>query len=186
MRWRRLVIIGLLAMLVVTRADASAEQPSPERPRRFSVSFGVGTHLNEGGNLQAASFGYSPARAFMLLVNVERNHIPTEVSSDGLGATRGGTLTTVSGEVRWTPGHGTRIAAFMSAGGGAGRSQPNVNDLFPDRVTNTATVVYAGGGVLFPFRAGLAATVDAKVAMVAERDSVALLVPFRAGVSWRF
>jgi hypothetical protein len=188
MRWRRLAVGSFLAMLVVPCADASEEQSPPERLRRFSVTFAAGTHLNEGGDLQAVSLGYSPARELTLSVNVERNHIPTEVRSypDGFGATRGGTLTTVSGEVRLTPGLGTRIAPFVFAGAGAGRSQPNVNDMFPDRVTNSAGVVYAGGGVLFPLRAGLAVSVDAKVAMMAERDSVGLLVPLRASVSWRF
>ena len=188
MRWRRLAVGSLLAMFVVPRADASVEQSPPERLRRFSVNVAVGTHLNEGGDLQAVSFGYSPAREFTLLVNVERNHLPTGVRSypDGFGATRGGTLTTVSGEVRLTPGPGTRIAPFVFAGAGAGRSKPNVNDMFPDRVANSARVVYAGGGVLFPLRAGLAATVDARAAMMAERDSVGLLVPLRASVSWRF
>ncbi len=188
MRWRRLAVGIFLAMLVVARADSSEAQSSPERPRRFSVSFAAGTHLNEGGDLQAVSFGYGFVRAFALVVSVERSHIPTEVRSSpgGVGATRGGTLTTVSAEVRLTPGRGTRIAPFVFAGGGGGRSQPNVNDIFPDRVTNTARVLYAGGGVLFPLRAGLGVTVDAKVAMMAERDSVGLLVPLRAGVSWRF
>ena len=188
MWWRCLAVGSFLVMLVVPRADASQEQSSPDRPRRFSVNFAAGTHLNEGGDLQAVSFGYSPVRAFTLLLNVERNHIPTQVRSypDGFGATRGGTLTTVSGEGRLTLGPGTRVAPFVFAGGGAGRSQPNVNDMFPDRVTNSARVAYAGGGVLFSLRAGLAVTVDAKVAMMAERDSVGLLVPLRAGVSWRF
>jgi hypothetical protein len=186
---RYLAIGSVLAMLVAAPADASEQQSSPpERPRRFSVNVAVGTHLNEGGDLQAVSFGYSPTRHFALLVNVERNHIPTEVRyyGNGFAATRGGTLTTVTGEFRLTPGPGTRLAPFVFAGGGAGRSRPNVNDMFPDRVTNRAVVVYGGGGVLFPLRAGLAATVDAKVAMMAERDSVGLLVPLRAGLSWRF
>ncbi len=188
MRWRRLAAGGFLAMLVVARPEASDEPSSPEPPGRFSVTFAAGTHLNEGGDLQAVSFGYSPVRELTLLVNVERSHIPTEVRPypDGFGATRGGTLTTVSGEVRLTPGRGTRIAPFVFAGGGAGRSQPNVNDMCPDPVTNATRVVYAGGGVLFPLRAGLAVTVDAKVVWMVARDSVGLLVPLRAGVSWRF
>ena len=64
------------------------------------MHLGVGSHLSEGGNLQSLSLGYDASGGVTLLVNVERNHVPTRLRS--FSATRGGTLTSLSGELRYT------------------------------------------------------------------------------------
>jgi hypothetical protein len=188
MRWRCLAVCALLMIPGVARAQASDEGSALAAPRRFSVNLAAGAHLNDGGNLQAVSFGFAPWRALSVFVNVERNHVPTRIRRypEGFAATRGGTLTSVSGEVRYTVWQGERIAPFVLAGLGAGISQPNVNDIFTSRVTNNANVVYAGGGLIFPVGHGLALSVDAKFLLLAGREEIGAMVPIRAGVSWRF
>jgi hypothetical protein len=188
MHWHRLAIGILLMTVVVSRLDAAEPDAESEPPRRFSVTFAAGSHLHDAGDLQALSFSYSPHRAWALLVNVERNHVPTRVHyfSDGYGATRGGTLASISGEFRYTLWNGTRVSPFVFAGTGVGRSQPNVNEMFPDRVTNVAHTTYAGAGVVFPVSPALAVSIDTKFAVVAERGEVGAMAPIRVGAVWRF
>jgi hypothetical protein len=189
MPWQPAAVCTVLALLVVTPAQAADEGRSAQ-PDRFSVDLGVGSHLKDGGNLQSLSFGYTPWRALTLLVNVERDHVPTRRRSypDGYSVTRGGTLTTVSGELRYTVPVGERVLSYGLVGRGAGRSHPNVSDIFPNRVTRTADVLYVGGGVRVPLRPPLAVFVDAKFLIHVDREGEGLgaMLPIRAGVTWRF
>lgn len=185
MRWRSLTFCTLLALLLAAHADAADES---EPPRRFSVTFGAGSHLREGGDTEVISFGYTLPEALTVLVSVERNHVPTRVErhANGYSASRGGTVTLISGELRYTFAEASKISPFVFAGAGAGRSRPNVNDIFPESVTNLARGAYAGGGVLVSVTPALALSVEAKSQLMVERDSVGLLLPIRAGVTWRF
>lgn len=193
---RRLTACTLLAILVVTRAYASDEGPSPERPRRFSVTFAAGSHWQDRGHVQALSFGYLPARAWTLLLNVERGHVPTRVRRypDGYSASRGGTLTSITGEVRQTVWRFKRIAPFWLAGGGAAEARASVDEIFPDRRTRVVRVLYGGGGLLISLHPALALSVDAKLLvaeqmenlLVAKAETEILRLPIRAGVTWRF
>jgi hypothetical protein len=186
---RHLAICTLLALLVAPRVDASDQGPSSPRERRFSVTFAAGSNINDGGDLQAVSFGYTLAPDWTLLVNVERNYIPTRVTRypDGYAATRGQTMTAISGEVRQVVWQGQRIAPFWLAGTGVSHSRPNVNDIFPDRVTRIERVFYGGGGAFFPLHPALAVVVDWKFVFVMKENSeMGAMLPIGAGVTLRF
>jgi hypothetical protein len=189
MRWQRAAVCTVLIWLVVAPAEAD-EGTSSAQAGRFSVDLGLGAHLKDGGNLQSLSFGYTPWRALTVLVNVERNHVPTRGRTypDGYSVTRGGTLTSVSGELRYTVPVGERVSPYALVGRGAGISRPNVDDTFPNQVSNTADVFYVGGGVRVPLRPRLAVFVDTKFVIHIDRhgEGLGAMMPIRAGVNWRF
>jgi hypothetical protein len=189
MHWLRVAVWTFLAILVVGPANASAQGAAPEPPRRFSVNLSAGSHFRDGGDSQAFSFGYTPWRGLTLMLGVERGHMPTRVSRfpNGFSATRNGTLTFISGEVRYAVPLG-RVAPFGLVGRGAGWSRPNVNDIFPKPVKSLADVVYAGGGVYVLFHPALAVSIDARLELFMDRESLGMgaRLPIRAGVAWRF
>ena len=187
MLWGRLAACTFLAILVVASAEASGDEGS-ESPHRLNVNVAAGSHLHEGGNLQAVSLGYTQWRGLTVLLNVERNHVATRIRRypNGFSAARGGTLTFLSGEVRYAVWHHKRVSPFGFAGVGYGLSRPNVNDLFPNRVTNTADVVYVGGGMSFQPTDRLGVWADAKFQLMAGRQEIGALRSVRAGVTWRF
>ena len=176
------VIVAVLAILGAAPVHASDEKTAADRP--FSVHLAVGSHLSEGGHLQSLSLGYDASGGVSLLVNVERNHVPTRLRS--FSATRGGTLTSLSGELRYTVPVGGRVSPFVVAGLGAGISRPNVNDHFSNAVSNTARFAYAGGGVRVRLRPRLDWFIDGRFQLMAERDVLAGRLPIRAGLTWRF
>jgi hypothetical protein len=186
MRWLSAAVSAFLAVLIAAPAHASDEQPGSHAP--FSVNFGLGSHVNDGGNMQSLSLGYTGWRDVTLLVNVERDHVPTQVRTypGGSAETRGGTVTSVSGEVQYAVPLAGRVSPFFLAGLGAGISRPNVTGNFADRVTNVARLGYAGGGVRVTLRPQLDLFVDGRFMLFAERDVLGARVPIRAGVTWRF
>lgn len=156
---------------------------------RFSAQIGGGTLLNAGGHTVAAAFGFSPLPGLDLVVNVERDQVPSrrETFSDGFSVTRGGTLTLVSGEVRASLFPPNRVSPYVLAGIGAGVSRPTVNDLFPDPVENDLRAGYFGGGVRVPIRNELSVFGEARAMLAVEGgDGIMGVLPLRAGVSWRF
>jgi hypothetical protein len=177
----RATVIAAFAMCMTIPALASAQ--------RLEVQAAGGSIVNGGGHVLSAAFGYAPVSWLELLVNVERDHLPFEVKQfpeGGSGATRGGTLTFVSGEVRLGPTLG-RVSPFALAGIGGGTSRPNVNAMFPTPVTNDLQMVYVGGGVRVPLGKGLSLIGDARAMLAAEGDEGILgMVPVRAGIAWRF
>jgi len=186
MGWLPAAVATSLAILVAAPAHASEEQTASNAP--FSVHLGLGSQVNEGGNVQSLSLGYTPGRDVTLLVNVERDHVPSQVRTypGGGSETRGGTFTSVSGEVRYGVPLGGRVSPFLLAGLGGGISRPNVTGRFPDRVTNAVSLKYAGGGVRVAVRPRLDLFVDGRFMLYAERDGLGALLPVRAGVTWRF
>ena len=157
---------------------------------RFSVQIGGGTLLNAGGHTVAAAFGFSPLPGLDLVVNVERDQLPSRretFSSGGFSVSRGGTLTLVSGEVRASLFPPNRVSPYVLAGIGAGVSRPTVNDLFPDPVENDLRAAYVGGGVRVPIRSGFSVFGEARAMLAVEGgDGIMGVLPLRAGVWWRF
>jgi hypothetical protein len=144
----------------------------------------IGTQINAPGNNQSISIGFSPNERLDLLIGAERIHLSTEVTR--FGATRGGTTTFVSGEVRLSPVTINGFSPYLLGGLGAGRSRPNVNDLFPNAVTNSVWLIFGGGGVRFSVTDRFSVFADLRAGMQGERDSIFLLLPVRGGVAWRF
>ena len=127
----RVLTVALLS-LVLMPCGAAAQTPDAAGPAldRFTVQAGAGPLLRGGGYDASASFGFSPLSRLDLLVTVERTHLPfqRDTFSDGYSVTRGGTLTSVGGEVRvsFLPPH--RVSPYGFAGIGGGVSRPTVND----------------------------------------------------------
>ena len=183
--------VAVLFLLVSIPSVVTGQTPDTARPGldRFTLQVAAGPLLKSGGHTLSAGFGFSPISRLDFLVNVERDHLPfqRETFSDGYSLTRGGTLTTVSGEVRASllPPH--RVSPYGFAGFGGGVSRPTVNDEFPTPVTNDLRVVYFGGGVRAPLRGGLTIFGDARVMLALEgNDGILGVWPVRAGLAWRF
>jgi hypothetical protein len=71
-------------------------------------------------------------------------------------------------------------------GAGIGVSRPNVNEVFPDPVTNTAHVLFSGGGLAVPLGPHVRVSADMGFFLVGERDAIGLILPLRGGLAWRF
>jgi hypothetical protein len=177
-----------LAFIPVVATGQTADTTGPGLDR-FSLQVAAGPLLQSGGYNASAAFGFSPISRLDFIVNVERNHLPfqRETFTDGYSITRGGTLTTVSAEVRASllPPH--RVSPYGFAGIGGGVSRPTVNDDFPTPVENDLRTVYFGGGLRVPLRGGLSIFGDARAMMTLEGgDGIMGIWPVRAGLAWRF
>lgn len=190
MRLRTLTIAPLLVLLLHPHVAAGqTPNTAPEEFGRFSLQAGAAALPNSGGgHALSAAFSFSPISRVDLAVNVERVHLPfqRETFSSSLSINRGGTLTSVSGEVRASlfPPH--RVSPYGLAGIGGGISRPTVNDTFPNVIENDLRVVYFGGGVRVPMRGGLSIFGDARAMLALEGDSLMGVWPVRAGIAWRF
>jgi hypothetical protein len=128
--------------------------------------------------------GFSPREGLEILVGGERIHWPTQTTPSS--ATRGGTTTVVSGEVRFSFLAPEGVSPYVLVGAGRGISHPNVNATFPDRVTNDVSIVVGGGGVRVPMTRRLSVFADVRVGIQGEVDTIRFLVPVRGGLAWRF
>src|SRR5918995_1067793 len=137
----RAMVAAISLLFVVTpsvvtgQTSIAAAAPSDtgrEGRERLSLQAAAGPTLIGGGNVLSAAFGYSPASRLELLLNVERIHLPFQLKRfpDGYSATRGGTMTFVSGELRLALLPVDRVSPFAMAGGGGGLSRPNVHAEF--------------------------------------------------------
>jgi hypothetical protein len=183
--------VAMLSFLVVIPRVVAGQTADTTRPGldRFTFQVGAGPLWKSGGHTLSAGFGFSPISRVDLLVNVERDHLPfqRDTFGDVYSLTRGGTLTTVSGEVRASllPPH--RVSPYAFAGMGFGESRPTVNAEFPTPVKNDLRTVYFGGGLRVPVRGGLSIFGDARLMLAMEgNDGFSGVWPVRAGLMWRF
>src|SRR5688500_20043568 len=106
-------------------------QTSIAAPGRLGRQAAAGPTSVGGGNVLSAAFGYSPASRLDLLLNVERIHLPFELTrfpEGGFSVTRGGTMTFVSGELRAALRPADRVAPYAIAGAGGGDSRADARD----------------------------------------------------------
>jgi hypothetical protein len=173
------VLIAAAALSVVLTASASGQGTRV----RVTAQAAAGTQLNVGGDNQSIAVGLSPNERIDLLVSAERIHQPTD---RGIGATRGGTATFFSGEVRVVPVTFGRTSPYVLASLGGGTSRPTVSETFPDRVENDAWLLLFGAGARIGLTRRLSAFADVRVGIQGELDVISLLVPIRAGLALRF
>lgn len=186
----RSLTVAPLLLLVLSPAVVTGQTSDTSRPEldRFSLEVGAGPLLKGSGHTVSAAFGFSPISRVDLVVNVQRDQMPFQRNTftNGLSITRGGTLTSVSGEVRASLFAPHRVSPYGLAGIGAGVSRPTVNDTFPEPIENALRVVYLGGGLRVPLRNGLSVWGDARAMLALEGDSLSGVWPVRAGIAWRF
>ena len=180
---------GAMALALALSAATAAAQSVASEPR-FSVEATAGPQVYYTGHALSVAFGFAPSRSLTLLVTAQRSHTEDEVDFfvDGYGAERGTTEQFIAGELRYAFFPRKRVAPYLLFGVGAGTSQPNVSELFPDKRERNIGVVFYGGGVRIPVRPWLDALVDLRLIMAAEgrSDYFGVQMPVRAGVAWRF
>lgn len=187
----RCIPVCWLALATLSLAAPAVAAAQSNRPG-VVIQGTAGTNINVGGDSQSVSAGLSLGEHLQILVSGERIHVPTKVSrfaNGGQSLTRHGTATFISGEVRWAPFTFRRVSPFVLAGAGAGRSRLNVNEHFPDPVSNDARLFFVGGGVRVPVAGGLSVVADLRTVLQVEDNtdgSVFLFLPVRAGLAWRF
>jgi hypothetical protein len=181
MRVEALVVVAVLSFLA----------PAIAAGQGVSIQGAAGSNIDLGGNTQAISVGVAAGRRVEFLVSGERIHVPTKVTQfpNGSSATRHGTSTFVSGEVRFLPLTFERISPYALAGLGAGKTRLNVNDIFPNPVTNNTRLMFFGGGLRVPVTDGLSVFGDLRLVLQVEDagdGGLFLFAPVRGGIAWRF
>ena len=163
--------------------------PSLANAQSFGLYGSAGPTITDAGHSFAAGAGFSPTSRLSFVFSFERTHLSSRTGHDGnvVSNFRGGTLLLGTGEVRFAPlGHG-RVGPFGLAGMAVGVSHPNVNDVFPDRLTNDVRAFFLGGGINVPLGDRLAVFADARMTVGAEgTEGIVAVAPLRAGVTWRF
>jgi hypothetical protein len=176
-------ISGLLLSLVLVASPASGQSAV--------LQGSAGPTITDAGYSVAAGIGLSATSRLTVLFGVERTHLSSRFTTDSLGrltsAFRGGTVTVGTAEVRATLLRGDRVSPYLLGGFGGGVSRPHVNQTFPDRVTNQARVLFAGGGLHVPLGERLSVFGDIRMVFGAEGlEGIVAFAPVRAGVAWRF
>jgi hypothetical protein len=183
------VFVPCVATGQSSRSASMSDDTEGQRRPQFSLQVAAGPTLVDRATTVSAAAGYAPARWLEVLVNVERIDAPMQTTQypDGYSISRGGTLTFVSGEVRFAPLPEARVSPFAMAGVGRGISRPTVNAEFPEPVKNDLQVLYFGGGARVPLRRGVSLLADARAMLALEGyDSVLGIWSVRGGIAWRF
>lgn len=176
-------ISGAVLLLLLVSTTASGQS--------WVVQASGGPTITDAGHSLAAGIGFSPTSRLTLLLSAERTHLSSRFTSDGRGgsvsAFRGGTITLAAAELRATLLGHDRVSPYVFGGASAGVSRPNVNERFPDPVTNEARAVFVGGGIQVPLRERFSVFADIRMVFGSEGiEGIVAFAPLRAGVAWRF
>ena len=177
----RVIPVLVLILLLATPCVASAQS--------FVVQGSAGPTLVDSGYSLSGGVGFWPTSRLAVLFDIERTHLSSRLSSDGRGGFtgfRGGTLTLGSAQLRVTPFGRDRVGPYGLVGIAAGVSRPNVNELFPDPVTNDVRAMFFGGGIHVPIKESISFFADGRMMIGAEAGELLAVAPIRAGVAWRF
>ena len=176
------VICGLILLpFLATPGIASAQT--------FVLQGSAGPTLVDSGYSLAGGIGYSPTSHLTVLFDVERTHLSSRLRDDGRGGFsgfRGGTLTLGSAQLRVAPFGRNRVGPYGLVGFAAGVSRPNVNQMFPNPVTNDVRAIFFGGGIHVPLHERLSLFADGRMMIGAEAGESLAVAPIRVGVAWRF
>jgi hypothetical protein len=175
------IIVGLVFLLLASPCIASAQS--------FVLQGSAGPTLVDTGYSLAGGIGVSPTSHLTVQFDVERTHLSSRLSSDGRGGLagfRGGTLMLGSAHLRVTPFGANRVGPYGLAGFAVGVSRPNVNEAFPNPVTNDVRAIFFGGGIHVPVKERVSIFADARMMVGSEASELLALAPIRAGVAWRF
>jgi hypothetical protein len=173
---------GVVALVLLTC-------PTVARSQAFVLQGSAGPTLVDGGYSLAAGIGVSPTTHVTVLVDVERTHLISRLRSDGRGGVagfRGGTLTLAAAQLHVSLLGRGRAGPYGLAGFAAGVSRPNVNETFPDRVTNDVRAIVFGGGIRIPLDVRVDLFADGRMVIGEEAGELLAVAPIRVGVAWRF
>lgn len=154
----------------------------------FELHGSAGPTLVDRGYSVAVGGGVSPASFLSVVVDLERTHLSSRVRStaDSVSRFRGGTLTLASAHLRVAPLGRDRVGPYGLVGFAAGVGRPNVNEAFPNAVTNGVRAVFFGGGIQVPVQKQLSLFADGRMMVGAEAGELLAVAPIRAGLAWRF
>jgi hypothetical protein len=178
--------VRLICALVATSLLAGT---ASAKAQSLMVHASAGPTLIDDGYSLAAGVGFFPLSRVGVVVDVERTHLSSELTTDGRGGVtgfRGGTLTIAAAQLRVAPFGHEHIGPYGFAGFAAGVSRPNVNAMFPDAVTNSVRGVFFGGGISVPLGERLSLFGDARLMLGDEAGELLAVAPLRAGLAWRF
>jgi hypothetical protein len=176
----RVIPVLICLVLVVFRVNAAGQS--------LVLEGAAGPTIVDTGYSAAAGVGFFPTSRVAVLFNVERTHLSTRVRTHASGGSifRGGTLTLAVPQLRVTLFDRDRLGPYGVVGFAVGVSQPNVNDRFRDRVTNSARAVFVGGGIQVPVKERISIFADVRLMMGVEAGELLGVAPIRAGVAWYF
>jgi hypothetical protein len=171
----------VFVLLIATSRIASAQS--------FVLQGSAGPTLIDRGYSLAGGIGFSPTSYLTVSFDMERTHLSSRLTSDGRGGFagfRGGTLSLGSAQLRVTPFGRDRVGPYGLVGFAAGVSHPNVNETFPDPVTNDVRAIFFGGGIHVPLQERVSLFADGRMMIGAEAGELLAVAPIRVGVAWRF
>jgi hypothetical protein len=165
--------------------------PALATGQSFELHGAAGAIVTDPGYNLTAGLGFSPTARLTFTFDFERTHLPMQYETypEGVSAyTRGGTVSLGAAAMRISLFERGRVSPYGLVGLAAGRSRPNVNDVFPTVVEHDVVAPFFGGGVDIPLRPNLSLFADARLMLVAGTDSDELfaLAPIRTGLAWRF
>ena len=165
--------------------------PAIARGQTWMVHGAAGPTVTDSGYSLAAGAGFSPTSRLTILFNAERTHLSSRFRTYPEGFTsafRGGTLTLVTGEMRFAILGRHRVGPYVLTGVAAGVSRPNVTPIFPTPVTNQVLASFFGAGIRVPLGDKVAVFADARMMLAFGTDSDELIavVPIRGGIAWHF
>lgn len=171
------VILGAMVGLVLLCGTASGQS--------LVLQASGGPTITDPGYSVAAGLGFAPTSRLTVFGGVDRTHLSSQITPNS--ASRGGTFTLATLELRATILGHDRVSPYVFGGAAAGVSRPNVNANFPDPVTNTARALFFGGGIQAPLGERLSVFGDVRMTFGVEgTEGILAAVPVRAGVAWRF
>jgi len=168
---------AVVVMLGMTSTLASAQQADAV----FTVQGTLGTEVGRGGHAESFAVGLGANQHATLLVGIERMHFPRSAR------TSGGILTFGCVHLRIESRTLGRAVPYATIGieEGVWKSLGSKSRFSPPS-SDRAGLVTVGGGLTGNLRAHLSIFVDVRVALGVESDVIFMLVPVRAGLSWRF
>lgn len=176
----RATVTAVLSLLLVASAASG---------QSLLLHGSAGPTLIDSGYSAAAGIGFSPASRLSVLIGAERTHLSSRVTGDGRGggsSFRGGTFSSAAAELRIELLGRDRVSPYLLGGIAAGVSRPNVNQTFPDPVTNDIRAFFLGGGIHVPLGERISAFGDARMIVGTEAGELLAILPVRVGVAIRF
>jgi hypothetical protein len=176
-------ILPMLIVATLLLAPRSAHSQAVE------IYGSAGPTIVDEGHSVAAGLSFSPNSRLSVLASGERTHVfsGTRRADGFISNFRGGTLYLGSAELRVTPFGRDRFGPYGLTGLAAGISKPNVNEFFPNPVTNEVVAAFLGGGLQAPLGERFRVFADFRMLVGAEgREGIVGVAPVRAGLSFRF